>query len=160
MNIKLLATDLVDRVSCSENYTCWNLYSSSVQCEVWIKSSYISRLSSVLKGLNQKWILWIHGRQRVYQLSEITEIHEEGKDCKITCPYWLLIASGNQYINQCKTRIYRGYGKKVHCPGIEPGSQEWESCMIPLHQQCFGTGFDAIQFLCLMTVPMNLLLIA
>ena len=26
--------------------------------------------------------------------------------------------------------------KKVHCPGIEPGSQEWESCMIPLHQQC------------------------
>lgn len=26
--------------------------------------------------------------------------------------------------------------KKLHCPGIEPGSQEWESCMIPLHQQC------------------------
>lgn len=25
----------------------------------------------------------------------------------------------------------------VHCPGIEPGSQEWESCMIPLHQQCY-----------------------
>ena len=24
-------------------------------------------------------------------------------------------------------------GKTVHCPGIEPGSQEWESCMIPLH---------------------------
>ena len=24
----------------------------------------------------------------------------------------------------------------MHCPGIEPGSQEWESCMIPLHQQC------------------------
>ena len=23
--------------------------------------------------------------------------------------------------------------EKVHCPGIEPGSQEWESCMIPLH---------------------------
>ena len=29
-------------------------------------------------------------------------------------------------------------GKKVHCPGIEPGSQEWESCMIPLHQQCLA----------------------
>ena len=29
--------------------------------------------------------------------------------------------------------------KKVHCPGIEPGSQEWESCMIPLHQQCHGS---------------------
>ena len=28
-------------------------------------------------------------------------------------------------------------GKSVHCPGIEPGSQEWESCMIPLHQQCW-----------------------
>ena len=26
--------------------------------------------------------------------------------------------------------------KGLHCPGIEPGSQEWESCMIPLHQQC------------------------
>ena len=26
--------------------------------------------------------------------------------------------------------------KRLHCPGIEPGSQEWESCMIPLHQQC------------------------
>ena len=27
--------------------------------------------------------------------------------------------------------------KKVHVrrPGIEPGSQEWESCMIPLHQR-------------------------
>ena len=24
----------------------------------------------------------------------------------------------------------------LHCPGIEPESQEWESCMIPLHQQC------------------------
>ena len=22
-------------------------------------------------------------------------------------------------------------------PGIEPGSQEWESCMIPLHQRRF-----------------------
>ena len=26
-------------------------------------------------------------------------------------------------------------GKLMRCPGIEPGSQEWESCMIPLHQQ-------------------------
>ena len=27
-------------------------------------------------------------------------------------------------------------GKKgVRRPGIEPGSQEWESCMIPLHQR-------------------------
>ena len=25
--------------------------------------------------------------------------------------------------------------KSVRCPGIEPGSQEWESCMIPLHQR-------------------------
>ena len=23
----------------------------------------------------------------------------------------------------------------MRCPGIEPESQEWESCMIPLHQQ-------------------------
>ena len=26
----------------------------------------------------------------------------------------------------------------MHCPGIEPESQEWESCMIPLHQRCAG----------------------
>ena len=25
--------------------------------------------------------------------------------------------------------------KEVRRPGIEPGSQEWESCMIPLHQR-------------------------
>ena len=25
--------------------------------------------------------------------------------------------------------------KKLRRPGIEPGSQEWESCMIPLHQR-------------------------
>ena len=29
--------------------------------------------------------------------------------------------------------VHTGKKKKVHCPGIEPGSQEWESCMIPLH---------------------------
>ena len=34
----------------------------------------------------------------------------------------------------------------VHCPGIEPGSQEWESCMIPLHQQCAPT--EERSFLC------------
>ena len=25
----------------------------------------------------------------------------------------------------------------MHEPGIEPESQEWESCMIPLHHSCF-----------------------
>ena len=25
--------------------------------------------------------------------------------------------------------------KSLRRPGIEPGSQEWESCMIPLHQR-------------------------
>ena len=35
--------------------------------------------------------------------------------------------------------LQRKFKKKVHCPGIEPGSQEWESCMIPLHQQCCTT---------------------
>ena len=31
-------------------------------------------------------------------------------------------------------------GVKIHVrrPGIEPGSQEWESCMIPLHQRRHG----------------------
>ena len=27
--------------------------------------------------------------------------------------------------------------KTLRRPGIEPGSQEWESCMIPLHQRRF-----------------------
>ena len=29
--------------------------------------------------------------------------------------------------------------ENMHCLGIEPRSQEWESWMIPLHQQCFLT---------------------
>ena len=34
--------------------------------------------------------------------------------------------------------LWKDFSSKnmLHCPGIEPGSQEWESCMIPLHQQC------------------------
>ena len=27
--------------------------------------------------------------------------------------------------------------KKLHCPGIEPGSKAWKALMLPLHQQCF-----------------------
>ena len=26
----------------------------------------------------------------------------------------------------------------LHRPGIEPGAQEWEAWMLPLHQRCFG----------------------
>ena len=33
------------------------------------------------------------------------------------------------------TRIPERDKKVVRRPGIEPGSQEWESCMIPLHQR-------------------------
>ena len=29
----------------------------------------------------------------------------------------------------------KNYVKNLRRPGIEPGSQEWESCMIPLHQR-------------------------
>ena len=32
-------------------------------------------------------------------------------------------------------------GKIVRRPGIEPGSQEWESCMIPLHQRRLCNGW-------------------
>ena len=32
--------------------------------------------------------------------------------------------------------------KNLHRPGIEPGSQEWESCMIPLHQRCQRLAFS------------------
>ena len=35
------------------------------------------------------------------------------------------------------------YQNWLHRPGIEPGSQEWESCMIPLHQRCYSTIFSA-----------------
>ena len=40
-----------------------------------------------------------------------------------------------------KTKIH------VRRPGIEPGSQEWESCMIPLHQRrplSFGNNFTVL----------------
>ena len=39
------------------------------------------------------------------------------------------------------------YKNLLHCPGIEPGSQEWESCMIPLHQQCRRSGGDSICYI-------------
>ena len=45
---------------------------------------------------------------------------------------------------QSSSRVNSGHGWEngeqhhkiqVRRPGIEPGSQEWESCMIPLHQR-------------------------
>ena len=55
-------------------------------------------------------------------------------------PLELLDATSKSDSPGCTTlpvlSISCGYGPKaVRCPGIEPGSQEWESCMIPLHQQ-------------------------
>ena len=37
----------------------------------------------------------------------------------------------------CEVLTYKSQPTKclVRRPGIEPGSQEWESCMIPLHQR-------------------------
>ena len=43
----------------------------------------------------------------------------------------------------------------VHCPGIEPGSQEWESCMIPLHQQCAPTEERSFLCVCLRKKSLN-----
>lgn len=37
----------------------------------------------------------------------------------------------------CRTAQGRRWGFPLHQPGIEPGSQDWESCMIPLHHWCF-----------------------
>ena len=34
--------------------------------------------------------------------------------------------------------------QKLRRPGIEPGSQEWESCMIPLHQRRLPTGMTLL----------------
>ncbi|KAK3580849.1 hypothetical protein CHS0354_032909, partial [Potamilus streckersoni] len=36
----------------------------------------------------------------------------------------------------CEMDVNR-FLKSMRRPGIEPGSQEWESCIIPLHQQRF-----------------------
>lgn len=63
--------------------------------------------------------------------------------------YDLVASSCLKWLLQCQEFIKKGSdgGKKrkeimkkkkktkknVHCPGIEPGSQEWESCMMPLH---------------------------
>lgn len=41
-----------------------------------------------------------------------------------------------EYLRNENCLFVHGWKKNLHCPGIEPGSQEWESCMIPLHQQC------------------------
>ena len=38
------------------------------------------------------------------------------------------------HITKVKKFVLQGK-KTVRRPGIEPGSQEWESCMIPLHQR-------------------------
>ena len=27
--------------------------------------------------------------------------------------------------------------KEMHTPGVEPGSQAWEACMMPLHYVCY-----------------------
>ncbi len=43
----------------------------------------------------------------------------------------------------------------VHCPGIVPGSQEWESCMIPLHQQCAPTEERSFLCVCLRKKSLN-----
>ena len=43
-----------------------------------------------------------------------------------------------RYMYMCTCKIGFVGKKRLHCPGIEPGSQEWESCMIPLHQQCYA----------------------
>ena len=31
-------------------------------------------------------------------------------------------------------------------PGIEPGAQEWESCMLPLHQRREATSFGKLKY--------------
>jgi hypothetical protein len=40
---------------------------------------------------------------------------------------------------QCKIIKPKKKNAKVRRPGIEPGAQEWESCMLPLHQRRFST---------------------
>ena len=35
----------------------------------------------------------------------------------------------------------------LHCPEIEPEAQEWESSMLPLHQQCWLTKHGPINYI-------------
>ena len=52
----------------------------------------------------------------------------------------------NYYSGQFR---FQTFGKQVlRQPGVEPGSQEWESCLIPLHHWHFGATM-AMYFFCL-----------
>lgn len=45
------------------------------------------------------------------------------------------VKGNNLYGCQGPYDVRKQWVKHVRRPGIEPGSQEWESCMIPLHQR-------------------------
>ena len=52
-----------------------------------------------------------------------------------------LVQKSRKTLRQLASHTLRA---KIHVrrPGIEPGSQEWESCMIPLHQRRHGIPLD------------------
>ena len=57
--------------------------------------------------------------------------------------------SNSHYItvSQCMD-TYRHVLKNMCMPGVEPGAQAWEACMLPLHYMRFCTKYDFDRFFC------------
>ena len=54
--------------------------------------------------------------------------------------YIYIFLSSTTYI-QAVIQLYR-MEKEMRMPGVEPGSQAWEACMMPLHYMRGGSNFD------------------
>ena len=54
--------------------------------------------------------------------------------------YELVVIKGSNYISKWLIKIV------MRRPGIEPGAQEWESCMLPLHQRRDATSRGKLKY--------------
>ena len=64
----------------------------------------------------------------------------EVKILKTDVIYELVVIKGSNYISKWLIKIV------MRRPGIEPGAQEWESCMLPLHQRREATSFGKLKY--------------
>ncbi len=87
----------------------------------WIGSTFTRSISSVVfwKTDNKTF----NHQSRWNGFSKVQKLHFSSNEFNISKKSFSLT---NYYCNE----------KELHRPGIEPGSQEWESRMIPLHQRC------------------------
>ena len=140
---------------------CWSLLVKSTHLRspdaIWVLKTRthgrFMRLSATRKtetvtGFHSPPLLYIPGPNRLLgnawrsiqrprcQATEIrwqTTVENLFDSYNIKCP------SRKRYYKRLIWHIMANNFHGMHCPGIEPESQEWESCMIPLHQQCAWT---------------------